>query len=254
MRLQRNFVSAAIAIAIAGLPGCSSDSDKQSEANKPAEPEYLCAEQVIIQHLGTASKRSGVKRSFADARMLVDQIYKRAKSGENMDALAREFSDDPAVDRYGAQMGNFKPVDVQPVVKAAILSLKPGEVAKPFESQNGYHIIRRLELKPMMAARHILVGHKSALRAAPEAKSRSKEEARARADECLQKIRNGAEFTSLVKEYSNCPSAKKGGDLGEFSIKMMDRKFEDAVVAMKNGEISDVVETEFGFHIILRYK
>jgi len=234
------------------VTGCSSES--QEQASQPKVPEYLSAEQVVIKHIGTAHKGRGVKRSFADAQILVRDVYKRVEAGEDMDALAREYSDDPNVDRYAAQMGNFRPVDVPPVVKQQLLMLKPGEVARPFESQRGYHIIRRLEPGPMMAAKHILVAHKSALRPAPEAKKRTKEEAKARAEECRKKISDGADFSSVVKEYSNCPSRDKGGDLGEFSIKMMAREFEDAVVALKNGEISDVVETDFGFHIILRYK
>lgn len=237
---------------LALLSGCSSESAQPT--SEPKEPKFLCAEQIVIKHIGTVSKGPEIKRSYADARMLVDQLYKRAQAGDDMDALAKEFSDDPNVDRYAAQMGNFRPVDVPPVVKQALLRLKPGEVAKPFESQRGYHIIKRKELIPMLGAKHILVAHKTAMRAAPEAKKRTREEAKARAEECLQKIRDGADFTSLVEEYSNCPSRDKGGDLGEFSIKMMAREFEDAVVAMENGEISDVVESDFGFHIILRYK
>ena len=184
----------------------------------------------------------------------MNDVYKRAEAGEDMDELARKYSDDPSVDRYAAQMGNFRPVDVPPAVKQQLLQLKPGEVAKPFESQRGYHIIRRLELVPMLAAKHILVAHKDAMRPAPEAKQRTREEARTRAEECRKSIGDGANFGKLAMEYSDCPSRDRGGDLGDFSIKMMAREFEDAVVAMKNGDISDVVESEFGFHIILRYK
>ena len=59
-------------------------------------------------------------------------------------------------------------------------------------------------------------------------------------------------FRSLAKEFSDCSSAKKGGDLGEFGTGEMQRPFEEATFALKVGEMSDVVETDSGVHLILR--
>lgn len=77
-----------------------------------------------------------------------------------------------------------------------------------------------------------------------------KEEARARAEELLEELEGGADFAELAREYSEGPSAQNGGSLPQFSRGEMVPPFEEAAFALEAGEISDVVETRFGFHII----
>ncbi len=64
------------------------------------------------------------------------------------------------------------------------------------------------------------------------------------------KLNEGADFAELAKEYSDCPSGANGGNLGFFGKGMMVKPFEEAAFALMPGEISEVVETQFGFHII----
>lgn len=79
-----------------------------------------------------------------------------------------------------------------------------------------------------------------------------KDKARAKAEEVLKEVRKApAKFADLARQYSQDPgSAKKGGDLGFFGRGMMVKPFDDAAFGQKEGEISDLVESDYGFHII----
>ncbi len=84
----------------------------------------------------------------------------------------------------------------------------------------------------------------------PKASVADKKKARVKAEDILKKLQAGADFATLAKEYSGCPSSKQGGDLGYFSKGQMVKPFEDAAWALKPGQLSGVVETQFGYHII----
>jgi hypothetical protein len=103
-----------------------------------------------------------------------------------------------------------------------------------------------------ISARHLLVSYKGGLRASPGI-GRSKTEARARAEEAHKRAAAGEDFVALVKQYSDEPGAgERGGDLGKFERGSMVPAFANAAFALKVGEISAVVETQFGFHVIKR--
>jgi hypothetical protein len=106
-------------------------------------------------------------------------------------------------------------------------------------------------------ATHLLIMHKGSARK-PDSVTRSKEEARARAAEALKRIRDGEDFNKIVAEYTDEASGKmpgrQPGQLGSFTRKMMVKPFADAAFALKVGQVSDIVETQFGYHVIKRTK
>ena len=73
---------------------------------------------------------------------------------------------------------------------------------------------------------------------------------RSLAEQLLRKIRQGANFRSIARDFSTCPSKSKGGDLGWFGPGKMVPVFEAAVKRLGTGSVSNVVSTQFGFHII----
>lgn len=74
------------------------------------------------------------------------------------------------------------------------------------------------------------------------------------AEEILNKIKKGENFEELALEYSLCPSKKKGGDLGFFTSGQMAKEFEEVAFSLKEGELSGVIKTKFGYHIIKSIK
>ena len=68
----------------------------------------------------------------------------------------------------------------------------------------------------------------------------------------LQKLSDGTPFEDLARDYSLCSSSKDGGDLGEFSKGMMVEAFEKALLKLKDNEVSGLVKTQFGYHLIKR--
>uniref|UniRef100_A0A336MHP2 Peptidyl-prolyl cis-trans isomerase n=1 Tax=Culicoides sonorensis TaxID=179676 RepID=A0A336MHP2_CULSO len=104
---------------------------------------------------------------------------------------------------------------------------------------------------------HLLVKHKGSRRPASHRQegpiTRTKEEAQKLLDEYREQIDGDPEkFAALAEKYSDCSSAKRGGDLGMFGRNTMQKPFEDAAFALKVGEMSDTVDTDSGLHIILR--
>ena len=72
------------------------------------------------------------------------------------------------------------------------------------------------------------------------------------AEDLVRKLKEGLEFSELAKKFSKCPSAKQGGDLGVLALSRLDDDFVDAARKLKALEISGVVKTSFGYHLIQR--
>ena len=114
--------------------------------------------------------------------------------------------------------------------------------AKKFYNENA----AKFQGNEQRHASHILIGVSAA--ASPEAKA----EAKKKAEQVLAEVKKSpAKFAELAKKYSQDPgSAEKGGDLGTFARGSMVKPFEEAVFSMKPGDISGLVQSDFGYHII----
>ncbi len=103
-----------------------------------------------------------------------------------------------------------------------------------------------------VTAQHVLVAYKGA-DGAPKTVTRSKAEAKKRADEVATKAKSGADFSSLAAEYSDDPGSKERmGSVGKFTREKMVKPFADAAFGLAVGSVSDPVETKYGFHVIKR--
>lgn len=132
---------------------------------------------------------------------------------------------------------------------AGFKTLAAGMKITEKDIENEYHAApKEYMTEARVRARHILIRPESR---DPEKVGAATQEARKKAEEVLKELKAGGDFAALAKKYSRDPgSASQGGDLGWFEHGVMIKPFEDVVFSMKKGEISGVVETEFGFHII----
>jgi len=151
-------------------------------------------------------------------------------------------------DSHIDQYRNPERVQLQYVVLTADavaqdIVIAPDEVKKAFDAQNAK------PLQPVSEERraaHIL------LQVKPSAPEAERQATRKKAEQLLAEVKaHPAQFAQLAQKYSQDPgSAKQGGDLGLFGRGVMAKPFEEAVFALKTGETSDLVQTEFGYHII----
>ena len=116
----------------------------------------------------------------------------------------------------------------------------PDEELESFYREN----FSRFSIPEQRSARHILI------KTSEEDTEDILAEKRNRAEQVLELAKSGEDFTELAKQYSEGPTGPKGGDLGSFTRGRMVKPFDDAAFSLKEGEISDIVETQFGFHII----
>ena len=100
-----------------------------------------------------------------------------------------------------------------------------------------------------MKASHILAKYKD-IEGGKEPTQADKDDALVRIKEAQKMLADGKSFEDVAKEKSDCPSGKQGGDLGEFGEGQMVPEFEKALLALEEGQISEPVETRFGYHII----
>ncbi|CDO94817.1 unnamed protein product [Kluyveromyces dobzhanskii CBS 2104] len=113
-----------------------------------------------------------------------------------------------------------------------------------------------LEENPLrVRALHLLIKHKDSRRPASHRNENitiTKDEAKEELETYMKRLQDGETFESLAKERSDCSSAKRGGDLGFFGRGDMQPSFEKAAFALQTDQVSDIVESESGLHIIKR--
>jgi peptidyl-prolyl cis-trans isomerase SurA len=214
---------------------------------------------LIVAYAGARNAAEEVKRSKREAADRVQMVATIAQmSGEHFQELTLKYGDRSLLPDggSGALLERGSGV-VDPKVEAAAFALAPNEISRPIETAEGFVIVQRTE-PPLggptqIGARHILVAYHGAQRAAPEI-TRSREEAQKLAQQILREARAGADWEALWRQHSNEPGGHPGGDLGTFGRGQMVPAFEHAAFSLTIGQISDVVETPFGFHVIQRVK
>jgi len=219
----------------------------------PPEEAAPVGERVLVRHIlvayeGAPAASPKLRRSKAEAQALASKLRDRALHGEDFAALAKEYSDDAASARDGGRLPPFGHGAMVPEFEAAAFALPENTISAVVESPYGFHVIRREPLIERHLA-HIVVQWAGTPGAAT---TRTKDEARARVEEAKAKLAAGEAFADVAKTYSDGQNAIRGGDLGVLQKGQMAPQFDDVGFALQVGQISDVVETPFGFHILTR--
>jgi peptidyl-prolyl cis-trans isomerase C len=119
------------------------------------------------------------------------------------------------------------------------VSVDPNEYAAFYENNKEKYMEEE-----QVHARHILI------KVAQGASQGDEDKLKKRADNALKRAKKGEDFANLAKEFSEDSSKDKGGDLGFFARGQMVAEFEEAAFATKPGQVSDLIRTPFGYHII----
>ena len=190
---------------------------------------------------------------LARLRAKAEDVAARVARGEAFDKLAASYSDAPDA-LSGGNLGWRSAERLPGVFAEAVTSLKPGETTPILRSAAGFHIVKVMDRKggsqsaaasqvQQTRARHILIKTSEVV---------SDADARRRLTDLRERVvQGGANFAELAKQHSADISAAKGGDLGWIYPADTVPEFEQAMDALKPGEVSQPVQSPFGWHLIL---
>jgi len=206
------------------------------------------SEELELAHILVQVPEQASAEKIQASKQRADQAWAQLNGGAPFAQVAAGFSD--AQDALqGGNLG-WRTADRLPTIfQEALQNMKPGETSAVLRSPNAFHIIKLLNKRstdtPVVItqthARHILI---------KTSELTSESEARSRLAEIKRRIEGGADFAAQAKLYSEDGSAAQGGDLGWVSPGVFVPEFERAMNALKVGQISDLVQTEFGWHLI----
>ncbi len=213
---------------------------------KEEEDEDISLEMLVITYKGAKSPKKNIYYDKLGAKNISEKITDLARrEGVVFLDLIKKYSD--LAEQSKIPLLSSKQPNMPEFLKLAF-KLKVGQISDPVDSAFGYLIFRRILLEAVTAS-HILISYEGALRST---KKRSRETARKLVEKILKDIKKGTNFAELARLFSDGPSGPKGGQLGRFTRGQMVPEFDKAVFNLKPGEVSNLVETKFGYHIIKR--
>ncbi|MGL5632502.1 MAG: peptidylprolyl isomerase, partial [Azovibrio sp.] len=208
------------------------------------------AEEYEVAHILLRAPESASPEQLQRLKTKAEEVLKRARNGENFAELAAAYSDAPDA-LQGGNLG-LRPLDRMPeVFTSTVKGMNKGQVSDLIRSTNGFHIIKLLDRRGggkivgdvrQTKARHILIKVTEVV---------SEADVKRRLEDLRDRLKHGADFGELARLYSQDGSAAKGGELGWLNPGDTVPEFEKAMDALQDGEISAVVQSPFGFHLIM---
>ena len=175
-----------------------------------------------------------------------------AKNADDLfPALAPKTSDDPSVVENKGDLNYFSALDMVYPFESAAYNTKVGEVSPIVRTRFGYHILKVYDKRASRG--EIVVAHIMA-KIPKNATEEERANAKKKIDELSSKVKSGQDFGDIARQFSDDKqTADKGGELQPFKGGKLPKEFEDAAFALKkNGDISEPVQSPYGWHIIKR--
>jgi peptidyl-prolyl cis-trans isomerase SurA len=216
----------------------------------------VSASEIVIAYEG--APHSQATRTKEEAHEKARELLDRAQKREPFSRLAKRFSDSTSASN-GGFLGTFEPDTRGAEVAQALLSIRDGQIVpEVIETPFGFHILRR---EKVVHVGHVLIMHEEARMAHNEI-TRTEEEARAEAER-LHKLlsADGADFGEIARQSSDCRKTKLiGGDLGYYGKGgrgyrggQLMPELVKAVARLTPGGVSEVTESDYGFHVAWRF-
>ena len=187
--------------------------------------QYAAAEKITVSDNVVAEKMKGIEQNFPSAEELTKAL---AEDDLTIETLKQAIKESMLIQNM---------IDTKVAVNVKVAD----EAVKKFYDENPSYFVTPEQVH----ARHIL--KKFEQDSSEEAKTKARQEL---LDMKKQLTEGKKTFADLAKDHSDCPSAAKGGDLGFFGKGQMVPAFEEVAYKLKVGEVSDVVDTQFGVHLI----
>ncbi len=209
---------------------------------------------IALRHILLAVAHEGSSgMELEDALALAATLRERIEAGEDMGLLAVEYSTDPT-GRRGGWLGAGQREAWVPEFSEAAWKLGEGELSPPVVTDFGVHLIRR-EALVEIHLKQVVVQYQGCLMLEEHspASLRTEEEAWTIARQARERLEGEEDFATVALELSDGPMSKRGGDLGLFLLGELGPTLDRAVTDLEPGELSEIVQTPFGLHILLRY-
>jgi peptidyl-prolyl cis-trans isomerase SurA len=252
---RRRRLHALASLVLAGgavlLVGC--DRGPADEEVRQPPPAELAASHILVAYAGAQDVPVGLIRSREEAHERARRIAILLRTGRGeLPDMARRYSDDPTAERNHGYLGSFARGELEPVLEKAVLALDVGEIGGPVESPHGWHVIRREPVR-IVRIHHLLIAHRDAAQAS-RGVDRSRDEAARIARALYRKIVcDHVDLCDLTERFSDDPENRLVcGDLGWIEPGLLEPEVEEAVFALKPGEVSPVIESDYGFHLFWR--
>lgn len=213
----------------------------------------VCARVLVVAWQGATAAPESITRTEDEARARAEDLLRRIEAGEPFEAVAREASDAASSGPRGGLLGTYERSEwpsAHEAIAPQVFAMRIGETSEVLHAPYGWVIAERCPIE-LAHTRHILIRFAGARNAPPEI-TRTRDEARAAIDAVRAELVGGADFEALARARSEDGSSERGGDVGTRGRGRMAEAYEMAAYALAEQEISVVVETEFGFHVIQR--